>query len=110
VSSAPSFSDRNRFWSTSKIACSKCASPVEIDEPTFVRKQTKLRDQLASIRIQLEVVSRSHEAMTDLAVKVLNFCKPFATSGLVPTTQQNGGFWKPSFGTAASTTELLPPN
>jgi site-specific DNA recombinase len=42
----------------------------EIDQETFARKQTELRDRLASITLQLEVVDRSGYELADLAVKV----------------------------------------
>jgi site-specific DNA recombinase len=42
----------------------------QIDEATFGRKQTELRDRLASIKLQLEVVDRSHDETADLAMKV----------------------------------------
>lgn len=42
----------------------------QIDEATFVRKQTELRDRLASIKLQLDVVDRSRDETAELAVKV----------------------------------------
>lgn len=42
----------------------------EIDHHSFARKQTELRDRLASIKLQLEVVDRSHDETAELAVKV----------------------------------------
>lgn len=42
----------------------------QIDEETFVRKQTELRDRLASIKLQLDVVDRSHDENAELAAKV----------------------------------------
>lgn len=42
----------------------------DIDQETFARKQTELRDRLASIKLQLDVLDRSHDEMTDLAAKV----------------------------------------
>jgi len=42
----------------------------DIDQATFVRKQTELRDRLASIKLQLDVLDRAHDEMTDLAAKV----------------------------------------
>ncbi|MBA3313513.1 MAG: recombinase family protein [Planctomycetota bacterium] len=41
-----------------------------IDEQTFAHKQTELRDRLASIKLQLDVVDRSHDEMSELASKV----------------------------------------
>ncbi|HZL87506.1 MAG TPA: hypothetical protein VFB96_03945 [Pirellulaceae bacterium] len=42
----------------------------EIDEVTFARKQTELRDRLAAINLQRDVLTRSHDETADLAVKV----------------------------------------
>ena len=42
----------------------------QIDEETFVRKQTELRDRVASIKLQLDVVDRSHDETAELALKV----------------------------------------
>jgi site-specific DNA recombinase len=41
----------------------------DIDQPTFAHKQMELRDRLASIKLQLDTVDRSHDEMADLAVK-----------------------------------------
>ncbi|MBX9787484.1 MAG: recombinase family protein [Pirellulales bacterium] len=43
---------------------------AEIDEETFARKQTEQRDRLSSIKLQLDVLDRSHDEMADLAAKV----------------------------------------
>ena len=37
---------------------------------TFVRKQTELRDRLAAIKLQLDVLDRSHDETAELASKV----------------------------------------
>jgi site-specific DNA recombinase len=42
----------------------------EIDQDSFAHKQTELRDRLASIKLQQEVVDRSHDENAELAVKV----------------------------------------
>ena len=42
----------------------------EIDETTFARKHTEMRDRLASIKLQLDVLNRSHDETTELAAKV----------------------------------------
>lgn len=42
----------------------------DIDQETFARKSTELRDRLAAIKLQLDVVDRSHDENADLAVKV----------------------------------------
>ncbi|AMV17304.1 hypothetical protein VT03_05390 [Planctomyces sp. SH-PL14] len=44
---------------------------AEVDQETFARKQTELRDRLASITLQLEAVDRSQSELADLAVKVV---------------------------------------
>ena len=42
----------------------------EIDEATFARKHTEMRDRLSSIKLQLDVLDRSHDETADLAAKV----------------------------------------
>ena len=42
----------------------------QIDQDTFARKQTELRDRLASIKLQLDVIDRSHDETAELAVEV----------------------------------------
>ena len=42
----------------------------QIDQETFARTQTELRDRVASIKLQLDVLDRSHDETADLAVKV----------------------------------------
>ncbi|HTQ38660.1 MAG TPA: recombinase family protein [Pirellulales bacterium] len=41
-----------------------------LDQDAFARKQTELRDRLASLRLQLEVLDRSRDETAELAVKV----------------------------------------
>lgn len=41
-----------------------------IDEETFIRKQTDMRDRLASVKLQLDAVDRSHDETAELALKV----------------------------------------
>ena len=42
----------------------------EITEETFARKQTESRDRLGRIKLQIDVLDRSHDEMSDLAAKV----------------------------------------
>ena len=42
----------------------------DIDQETFARKHTEMRDRLASIKLQLDVLDRSHDETAELAVKV----------------------------------------
>jgi site-specific DNA recombinase len=42
----------------------------DIDEATFAGKGTELRDRLASIKLQLDVLDRSHDETAELASKV----------------------------------------
>ena len=42
----------------------------EIDQTTFAAKHTELRDRLASIKLQLDVLDRSHDETAELAAKV----------------------------------------
>lgn len=55
---------------------------AEIDESTFSRKQTELRDRLSSIKLQLDVVDRSHDEMTDLASKVFELSQTLCSKWL----------------------------
>lgn len=41
----------------------------QIDENTFARKDTELRDRVASIKLQFDVLDRSHDESADLALK-----------------------------------------
>ena len=41
----------------------------EVDQDTFARKHTELRERLASIKLQLDVVDRSNDETADLASK-----------------------------------------
>jgi site-specific DNA recombinase len=41
-----------------------------IDQETFAAKQTQLRDRLAKIKLQLDVLDRSHDETAELAAKV----------------------------------------
>jgi site-specific DNA recombinase len=42
----------------------------KIDEATFVRKETELRDRLAGIKLQIDALDRSHDETAELAVRV----------------------------------------
>src|SRR5206468_3005913 len=41
----------------------------EVDQNTFARKHTEIRDRLASIKLQLDVLDRSHDETAELATK-----------------------------------------
>lgn len=41
-----------------------------IDQDSFAAKHTELRDRISSIKLQLDVLDRSHDETADLAVKV----------------------------------------
>src|SRR5258708_31810634 len=41
----------------------------DIDQDTFARKHTEMRDRLASIKLQLDVLDRSHHQTAELAAK-----------------------------------------
>ncbi len=66
----------------------------DIDQPTFAQKQTELRDRLASIKLQLDVLDRSHDEMTDLAVKAFELSQTLSpidiTSNVGMTVEANG--------------------
>ncbi|GMU37841.1 MAG: recombinase family protein [Phycisphaerae bacterium] len=42
----------------------------DVDQETFARKHTELRDRLSSIKLQLDVLDRSHDETAELAAKV----------------------------------------
>jgi hypothetical protein len=42
----------------------------QIDQETYTRKNTELRDRLAALKLQLDGLDRSHDEMTELASKV----------------------------------------
>ena len=42
----------------------------EIDEATFASKHTEMRDRLASIKLQLNMLDRSQDETADLAARV----------------------------------------
>jgi hypothetical protein len=42
----------------------------DIDQETFARKHTEFRDRLSSVKLQLNVLDRSHDEMAELASKV----------------------------------------
>jgi site-specific DNA recombinase len=42
----------------------------DIDQETFAKKHTELRDRLASVKLQLDAVDRSHDETAELAAKV----------------------------------------
>lgn len=42
----------------------------QIDEDTFASKQTELRDRIASLKVQIDSVTRSRDELTELALKV----------------------------------------
>ena len=42
----------------------------DIDQETFARKSTEIRDRLASIKLQLDALDRSHDETAELASKV----------------------------------------
>jgi site-specific DNA recombinase len=42
----------------------------QIEQEAFARKQTELRDRLAGIKLQLDVLDRSHDETAELACKV----------------------------------------
>ena len=59
----------------------------DVDQDTFARKHTELRDRLASIKLQLDVLDRSHDETAELAVKVLELsqtlCEQWLTADYV---------------------------
>ena len=54
----------------------------EIDADIFAGKQTELRDRIAGLKLQLDVIDRSNDEMCDLAVKVFELSQALATKWL----------------------------
>lgn len=54
----------------------------EIDETTFARKHTEMRDRLASIKLQLDVLDRSHDETAELAAKVFELSQTLRSQWL----------------------------
>jgi site-specific DNA recombinase len=42
----------------------------DIDQDVFAKKQLELRDRLANLKLQLDILDRSHDETADIAVKV----------------------------------------
>src|SRR5208282_3207808 len=42
----------------------------DVDQELFAKKHTELRDRLAAIKLQLDVLDRSHDETAELAAKV----------------------------------------
>ena len=55
----------------------------EIEQDTFARKQTEMRDKLASIKLQLDVLDRSHDETADLAAKVFELSQTLRSQWLI---------------------------
>jgi site-specific DNA recombinase len=54
----------------------------EIDEATFARKHMEMRDRLASIKLQLDVLDRSHDETAELAAKVFELSQTLRSQWL----------------------------
>jgi DNA invertase Pin-like site-specific DNA recombinase len=55
----------------------------DVDEATYARKSTELRDRLASIKLQLDAVDRSHDETAELASKVFELSQTLREQWLV---------------------------
>jgi alkylated DNA nucleotide flippase Atl1 len=61
----------------------------DIDQEMFARKHTKIRDRLASIKLQLDVLDRSHDETAELATKVFELSQTLRQQWLPPTMLQS---------------------
>ena len=71
----------DRRWSTSTTV-RRQSIPSIIDRETFARKHTEMRDRLASIKLQLDVLDRSHDETADLAAKVFELSQTLRSQWL----------------------------
>ncbi len=54
----------------------------DIDQETFARKSTEIRDRLASIKLQLDALDRSHDETAELASKVFELSQTLRSQWL----------------------------
>jgi site-specific DNA recombinase len=57
----------------------------------------ELRVRLSSIKLQLDVLDRSHDEMADLAAKVFELSQTLSRNGLRQITPQSAESWKLCF-------------
>jgi site-specific DNA recombinase len=62
----------------------------EIDQTTFAAKHTELRDRLASIKLQLDVLDRSDDETPSSPRRCLNSRKHCKTRGKLLITRRSG--------------------
>ena len=55
----------------------------DIDQELFAKKHTELRDRLASIKLQLDVLDRSHDETAELAAKVFELSQTLKEQWLI---------------------------
>ena len=55
----------------------------QIDQETFAAKQMELRNRIAKLKLQLEVLDRSHDETADLAVKVFELSQTLRQQWLI---------------------------
>ncbi len=68
----------------------------EIDEASFAAKQTELRDRLSNIKLQLEVLDRSHDEYAELASKVFELSQSLTEKWLTADVSKNVRYSKSS--------------
>src|SRR5208282_6574858 len=55
----------------------------DVDQELFAKKHTELRDRLADIKLQLDVLDRSHDETAELACKVFELSQTLRQQWLV---------------------------
>jgi site-specific DNA recombinase len=55
----------------------------DLDQETFAQKHTELRDRLSSIKLQLDVLDRSHDETAALASKVFELSQTLSQQWLI---------------------------
>lgn len=66
----------------------------EIDADIFAGKQTDLCDRIARLKLQMDIVDRSHDEMCHLAVKVLELSQVFRQRSLTSDYLVKRRYWE----------------
>lgn len=68
----------------------------EIDQDTFARKATELRDREAKLKVQIDATDRGRHENVDIAVKAFEFSQSLRAKWVTQISPQNADSWKSS--------------